>query len=131
MPITALYAAILAGLFLILSARVIGYRQANKVSLGDGDSRDLLGRIRAHANCAEYAPLGIVMIGLLESLHAPALGLHGLGGALVLGRVLHAYGISLRPQVMAARVGGMVMTLSVLALSAVGCLWLAATTILK
>lgn len=121
MPITAIYAGLLAALFLTLSARVIGVRRGAKVSLGHGDNRELERRIRAQGNCAEYVPIGILLIGLLESLHAPALALHALGGALVLGRVLHAYGISRSPQLMPARVGGMILTLTMLGAAAAGC----------
>ena len=123
MPITALYAGLLAILLLILSARVIGVRRAEKISLGDGDNRQLQQRIRVHANFVEYTPFALILIGLIESLKAPSLLLHGLGLALLMGRAIHAYGLSQSPQIMVLRVGGMVLTLAVVAIAAAWCLF--------
>jgi uncharacterized protein len=130
MPITALYAGLVAILFLILSARTIGARRAAQVEIGTSkkgeEDRELLRRVRVHANCAEYAPIALLLIGLGESLKAPGLLLHGLGAALVIGRVIHAYGLSQTPHIMPLRVGGMVLTLNVIAIAAATCLFLAA-----
>ena len=50
MPITALYAGLLAVLLLALSARVIRFRRAARVEIGDGADRELLRRIRVSPN---------------------------------------------------------------------------------
>ena len=121
MPVTALYAALLAPLFLALSARVIMLRRAARVSMGDGGDKELLRRMRVHGNFAEYAPFALLLIGLAESLHTRAWLLHGLGMALVAGRYSHAWGLS--QPIMRLRVGGMVTTLTVIALAAACCLW--------
>ena len=76
MPIAALYAALLAPLFLILSARVIGRRREARVALGAGEDAELLRRMRVHANFAEYTPFALVCLALAESLATPALVLH-------------------------------------------------------
>lgn len=120
LPVTAIYAALLAFLFIGLSARVILYRRAQGLSLGDEGDRALLQRMRAQANCAEYAPFGLLLLALSEAQGAPAPALHLLGLALLAGRVLHAVGLSADPQVMAARVGGMVLTLTTLTVMAAG-----------
>ena len=130
MPITALYAGLIALLFLVLSARTIGARRTAKVEIGtatrNGEDRELLRRVRVHANCAEYAPIALLLIGLAESLKAPSLLLHGLGAALVIGRTIHAYGLSQTPHIMVLRVVGMVLTLTVIAIAAATCLWFSA-----
>ncbi len=131
MPITALYAGLLAVLFLVLSARTIGARRAAKVEIGtsrrgEDEDRELLRRVRVHANFAEYTPMALLLIGLAESMKAPGLLLHGLGIALVVGRIIHAYGLSQTPHVMALRVGGMVLTLTVIAIAAALCVYLGA-----
>jgi uncharacterized protein len=118
MPITALYAALIALLFLVLSQRVIGARQAVRVPLGDGGDRALARAIRAHANCAEYAPIGIILIGLAESLAVPAPILHGLGISLVAGRIVHAYKVSQEPENLRVRVAGMGLTITAIAVAA-------------
>ena len=118
MAITALYAALITVVFLALSRRVIVLRRAAQVPLGDGGDRKLARAMRAHANCAEYAPLGIILIGLAESLSVPALIVHALGLSLVAGRIVHAYGVSQEPENFRFRVSGMSLTFTALAVAA-------------
>lgn len=126
MPITALYAALLAFLLLPLSARVIARRRAQQVELGDGADKELFRRIRVHANFIEYAPFFLVLMGLAESLAAPHIALHLLGAAFIIGRLSHAYGLSQTPHILKFRVTGMVLTLNAIIVAAVLCLVLAA-----
>jgi uncharacterized membrane protein YecN with MAPEG domain len=126
MPITALYASLLALIFLALSVRVIGFRRVVRIGLGDGGDTALLRRVRVHANFAEYVPLCLILIGLAESLRAPSLLLHGLGGLLLAARMSHAFGVSRQPETFAWRVAGMAGTLTVLGLAAAFCLYSAA-----
>jgi uncharacterized protein len=118
MAITALYAALITVVFLALSRRVIVLRRAAQVPLGDGGDRKLTRAMRAHANCAEYAPLGIILIGLAESLSVPALIVHALGVSLVAGRIVHAYGVSQEPENFRFRVAGMGLTFTAIAVAA-------------
>jgi len=60
MPITALYAGLLAPLFILLSIRVIDVRRTARISIGHGDDPELLRRMRVHANFAEYAPFALI-----------------------------------------------------------------------
>ena len=114
MSITPLYAGLVALLFVLLSIRVIGARRNARIGLGDGGNRLLLRRQRAHANCAEYAPLAIVLMALAELQDTPALVLHLIGGLLILGRLLHAYGLSQEPEPLRLRVLGMTLTFAAL-----------------
>lgn len=118
MTVTPLYAGVLGLLFLVLSLRVIGRRQAARVALGDGGDRILLRRQRAQANFAEYVPLVLVLMTLAELRSASSLVLHGIGACLLVGRLLHAYGLSSEPERMAYRMVGMVLTFSALGFSA-------------
>ena len=120
--ITPIYAALLALLFVILSARVIVYRRANRLSLGDEGNRSLLKRMRAQANCAEYVPVALVLLLLAELQGAPGVALHLLGVTLVAGRVLHAWGFSASPPVLAGRIVGMALTLLMIMITALGLL---------
>lgn len=118
--ITSFYAGLLVLVYLYLTVQVIRYRRANQVSLGDkGDGR-LLQLIRAHSNCAENAPLGIVVLALIEGQGAPGLAVHVLGLLLLVGRVLHGAAFVSDPMVMRFRVLGMGMTLAMLGLSGIG-----------
>ena len=129
MPITALYASLLALIFLVLSVRVIGLRRVVRIGLGDGGDAALLRRVRVHANFAEYVPLCLILIGLAESLRAPPVLLHGLGGLLLAARISHAYGVSRQPETFAWRVSGMVGTLTVLGLAVGVCLYSVARSV--
>lgn len=126
MPITALYASLLALIFLALSIRVIGFRRVVRIGLGDGGDAALLRRVRVHANFAEYVPLCLILIGLAESLRAPTVLLHALGGLLLAARISHAYGVSRQPETFAWRVSGMVGTLTAIGGAAAFCLYSAA-----
>jgi uncharacterized protein len=122
MPVTAFYASLLTVLFVYLAARVIGHRRAKRVEIGDGDDRELLRRMRVHANFVEYTPYALVLLALAESLKTPALVLHAIGLCLLVGRVVHAYALSQNPHVMQLRVAGMVLTFTALAAGALACL---------
>ena len=96
-PITALYGAILGVFNVALAANVSRVRGKVQVFLGTGDSEELALAVRRHANNAEYVPLALVLL-LTAELAGGASGvLHGVGGALVLGRLLHAVGIGVKP----------------------------------
>ena len=115
--ITPLYAAALTALFITLSLRVIALRRSGRVSLGDAGDPALLARIRAQGNCAEYAPLGIVLLLLAELAGAAPSLLHLSGLLLLAGRICHAWALS-GPGRLGARTIGMLMTFAALTLSA-------------
>ena len=120
LTITPIYAGIIGLLFILLSTRVIVYRRANRISLGDAGDKNLLKRMRAQANCAEYAPMGLLLLALAELAGAPGVAVHTAGITLLAGRVMHAYGFASTPQKMGLRVGGMMLTLIMIALTALG-----------
>ena len=122
MPVTTLYAGLLGLFYVALAANVIRTRVALQVNLGDGGQEILQRRIRAHGNFAEYVPLALLLLAFLESGGRPDWVIHGLGGLLLAGRLAHAYALSSSSRRPAARVGGMVATLSVIASAALGCL---------
>ena len=126
MVITATYAGLLAFLFVVLSARVIGVRRSAQIAVGDQGNVALLRKMRAHANFAEYVPFAIVLMGLGEGLQAPALALHAMGATLLVGRLLHAIGISQIEEPLWMRVTGMLLTFSVIGSGAILCLLLGA-----
>jgi uncharacterized membrane protein YecN with MAPEG domain len=94
MPITALYAGLLAPLFILLSIRVIDVRRTARISIGHGDDPELLRRMRVHANFAEYAPFALISLALAESLGTSSYILHAVGLIFIFGRYVHAFGLS-------------------------------------
>ena len=122
---TPLYAGFLALLFVFLSYRVVQARRLKKVSVGDGGESLVLKAMRAQANCAEYAPIGIILLLLAELQGMPVWMVHVLGLMLLTGRLLHAYGFGGTPQVVPARVWGMYLTLAAIVLPALANIGLA------
>lgn len=122
MHVTALYAGLLTLLYLGLTYRVILYRRKQRVDLGDADDPLLRRYLRGHANCAEYAPMGVLLLGLLELGHWPGWLLHLLGLVLLAGRLAHAWAFSVAGLRLRARTAGMVLTTGMLAVAALLCL---------
>ena len=120
--ITPIYAALLALLYVWLSARVIAGRIRFRASLGDAGEAELIARIRGHANCAEYVPLGLVLLLLTELQGAPSLAVHLLGLCLLTGRLLHAAAFTGPVPRQSLRGPGMVLTFTMIVLSALGLL---------
>lgn len=118
--ITPLYAALLTLIYLGLSARVVRQRFRVHASLGDGGDKTLIKYIRVHGNFAEYVPLGLLLMLMAELQAAPAIALHLMGIALLLGRLCHAIGVSSTSQVIVLRQLGVGLTFSMLGLSAIG-----------
>ncbi|TNE62273.1 MAG: hypothetical protein EP335_13320, partial [Alphaproteobacteria bacterium] len=67
MTITLITASFIGLLLIYLSYNVTKHRTRAKVSIGDGGDQDLLHAIRAQANLAEYAPIALILLGLLET----------------------------------------------------------------
>ena len=124
MAITAFYAALLGLFFVFLSFRVIGWRRLKSVELGHGEDSQLSRRMRVHANFAEYVPFTLLLMAIAESMTAPRPLIHVAGLILIAGRLMHAYGLSQTPHILRLRVGGMILTFTALALSAIICLLL-------
>lgn len=122
--ITALTAAALSILCVMLAFKVIGIRRRDKISVGDGGSDELLRAIRAQANLLEYAPLTLILFACAEfnGVHWTILMI--LAVAFIVGRLLHPVGIKDAGAPGKARVVGMILTLNVmLALCVVNIVW--------
>ena len=120
-PITLITTGILGIIFFIHSLRIIQGRGLTKTSLGDGGNDLMTRRIRIHGNFAEYIPILLFILFLFEISNAHVAILILFAGALVLGRILHFYGLYSKETPMWARVWGMQLTLWPLLL---GCLYL-------
>ncbi|MGL4321787.1 MAG: MAPEG family protein [Paracoccaceae bacterium] len=108
--ITPLYAAPIVALFIYLSIRVIRYRRSNRIAFGDQGDRELLKLMRAQGNCAEYAPIGLLLLLIAELAGAAPLWLHITGLLLVIGRTVHGIGLAHFPRIIPARVVGITCT---------------------
>lgn len=110
MSVTPLYAPLFVFLFLVLSFRTLLLRRRLGIPVGHGDNPRVHRAMRAHANFAEYVPLALLLIVFMESRTGADFWVHAACIALVVGRILHAYGVSQVEEDMRLRVSGMALT---------------------
>ena len=122
-PFTLLYASLNAFLYLFLSFYVVFVRINEKIELGDANHPKMLQVIRVHANAAEYIPLVLLLMFVLEVNHAGPILLNLIGASLLLGRILHAYGLNKSRGPSFGRFLGTNLTWISLLISAVACLY--------
>jgi hypothetical protein len=73
--------------------------------------------MRVHSNFAEYVPLSLILLYLVEGQGAYPLLLHGLCLCLLVGRLSHAFGVSQNNENYRFRVLGMALTFTTLVAS--------------
>lgn len=76
-----------------LSWRVAQLRVSEKIFIGDGGNMRLTARMRAHLNFAEYAPVVLILIALIEATRGTQLWLWIVAAVFIVGRVLHGFGM--------------------------------------
>ena len=118
MHLTSVYAAILALFFVGLSVRTIKLRRKGQIAVGDIGHPELQRAARVHANFAEYVPLALLLIFMVEMRGAATYWVDALALCLLIGRISHAYGVSQINEVFKYRVFGMAMTFTCLITSA-------------
>jgi uncharacterized protein len=120
MHITALYAALLAPLFVLLSVRVIQGRRG-AAALGDAwGQKPAAAHPRARQLrrvCALCPDPDRACGGFADT----ALLVHALGLTLLVGRLSHAYGVSQEPETLTFRVTGVALTFAAIGVAAVAC----------
>jgi len=122
LDVTAIYAALLALLYVALTARVILARRSMSLSLGDGGDKPMMRRIRAHGNAAETIPIALILLAVVELQGAPAPAVHLLGLMLLVGRTLHGVALSRSKPWPLGRIAGMGLTLLMILSAALGLL---------
>jgi uncharacterized membrane protein YecN with MAPEG domain len=105
-PVTALYASLLGILIVVLAIRVSKTRQKQQVNLGDGGKDPMLRAIRMHGNAVEYVPLTLLLMLVFEINGGSHLLLHVAGVALIVSRLLHAWGLSQSSALTPGRLAG-------------------------
>ena len=117
--LTPLYAGLLGLVLLALSGRVIAAVRAKGVGLGTGGNADYEAIIRSQGNFIEYVPMILILIGFAEAGGASDAWIHGLGGTLLVARILHPIGMSPDPKPNPFRFVGTVATLLVLLIASI------------
>jgi hypothetical protein len=124
---TALFAGLLGLMKVGLGLRVSLQRASRGISLGDQDDDTMRRRIRAHGNFSENVPMALILLMLIEMLHASELTIFVLGAVLLAGRLLHWLGLSGNAEAF-NRVTGMIMTWGVIIIASLFAIWLYATS---
>ena len=93
MPIALFTAGAAALVNFWLSWRIAQLRTSEKIWVGDGSHPLLTARMRAHLNFAEYAPVVLILIALIEATTGSPLWLGIVAALFILGRILHAFGM--------------------------------------
>lgn len=93
-PITAFYAALFGLLLIAVSARIPVWRRRLKVGIGSGGDEMLARLVRVHGNFTEYVPTALILLMLNELNGNPMVLLHGAGITLLVGRIIHAFGLT-------------------------------------
>jgi uncharacterized membrane protein YecN with MAPEG domain len=76
-----------------LATRIAQVRVAEKISIGDGGNLRLIARMRAQLNFAEYTPVVLILIALVELAEGTQFWLWGVAALYILGRILHPFGM--------------------------------------
>ncbi len=92
---TGLFAALLMIMQMVLMGLVIKQRGTNDVLIGDGGVDAMQQAIRVHGNFVENAPIFLIGLALIELMVGANTWVLVMGAVFVLGRLLHAVGISL------------------------------------
>jgi len=108
--ITAIYASLLAILYIVLSYRVAERRMRFQVGLGTGQNTELERAVRIHGNFAEYVPFALLLLAFFEAGGGPSWAVHGAGAGLLVARGLHAMGLTQTSGRSTGRFGGVVAT---------------------
>ena len=115
LDVTLFTAAVCGLIYLALSYRVSQTRMGAKISIGDAGNEALITRIRTHANFAEYVPIILILMGLIELSGGSRTLLWIVGLLLIAARIAHAIGMG-RPAPNPYRMSGTAGTWLILAL---------------
>src|SRR2546425_12548916 len=92
-PVTLLYGGILVMLLVLLGSWI----SLRRLFLGPGARigkpvpAEIHFAVRAHGNAAEWVPVGLLALLMLELAKAPSVALHAFGGSFTGLRLVHAF----------------------------------------
>ena len=107
---TALWSGLSVLLLVVLSFRTSFTRKRLRVSFGDGGDPQMTAASRAFGNAAEYIPPCLAILVLMALLDFQSIWIHAVGSTMLLGRILHAWGLSQSKQPSLGRTSGMILT---------------------
>lgn len=119
-PITLLTASVLGLIYFGLCYNVVKNRF--KEIKKEGFDQEVLDRmVRVQCNFIEYVPIVLILLGMLENAGAKSYILLGIAIGIIVGRILHAWGLGSKAGASFGRFYGTVLTwLSLLTASITG-----------
>lgn len=109
-PVTSLYAGLLAFMYLVLTLRVTRQRRQKRIGILNGDDQEMAQAVRVHGNFAEYVPLILVLMVVSELNQISSYFLHAMGIILLGSRISHAVGLTQTTRGGKCRIYGMYLT---------------------
>ena len=92
-PITTIFTGLLALMLVGVSIRVTVLRAKKKIDFFDGGDPEHGRAIRVQGNFVEYVPMALLLLGMIEWMGSKPWIAYVLGIALVLSRIIHAWGL--------------------------------------
>lgn len=120
LPVTLATASILGLMLIWLGARVVGARVRTETLIGDQGSTELLFAVRAHGNFIEYAPIFLILLGLLEYSGGNRTALMILAGLFIVARPLHVLGMGEGANLKLRQIGVLLSFTAIIAASLYG-----------
>ena len=108
--IVSIYAAFLALFYVGLSVRTLSLRRQLKIGVGDAGNERMLRAMRVHSNFSEYVPIALILAILIEQANTQIIIVHFVCAILLIGRCIHAFGVSKVQENYKFRVTGMAFT---------------------
>ena len=93
LTITGIYAAVLGVLFVVLRTAVIIERAKTGISILHQDNVILAEKIRRFGNFTEVVPLALILLAVCEASGVQTYLLHLTGGAFLISRFIHPFGL--------------------------------------
>lgn len=121
--VTALYAALLGLIGMVLAGLVGRVRGRTNISLNDGGKRELIEANRRHMNWVENVPFILLLFAIIELNGGSSTWLHVMGVTLLVSRIVHPFGISTENMPMPQRLAGAGGTVIVTACAILTLLW--------
>lgn len=113
----------LFGIWFVLLKGNVGYlRIKHGVALGNGGTGPVYRALRAQGNTVEDVPIVLIGLVMLALLDAPVWLIHALGALLLVGRLMHAVGITLAGKYRRAWQGGTLIVVAVKVVTALSVL---------
>ena len=103
-----LVTAILLFIFIALSINAAFTRRKSGLAVGEGDNETLLRAVRAHGNFAEYTPMFLISLFLIDHVSKNCEYILVIGSGFILGRISHATSMFLKKGIL--RITGMFLT---------------------